>query len=77
MCVSLATIVGGIFIFFQNFKLFFHEKIDFNLFMENVCGNFEPYVVVNAPKYSVSFENNSMVKNILACQKKPISLFCT
>ena len=41
-------IVGDIFIFFQNFKLFFHEKIDFNLFMENCRETFEPYVLVLA-----------------------------
>ena len=32
--------------FSQNFKLFFHEKFDFNLFVANSHGTFEPYVVV-------------------------------
>ena len=36
----------GHFLFFQNFKLFFHEKFNFNLFVANFHGNFEPYVVV-------------------------------
>ena len=47
LCIAIATIVEDIFIFFQNFKLFFHEKIDFNLFMENCHGNFDPYVIVS------------------------------
>ena len=29
LCITIATIVGDIFIFFQNFKLFFHEKFQF------------------------------------------------
>ena len=39
-------IIEDIFIFFQYFKLFFHEKINFNLFVANCRGTFEPYVVV-------------------------------
>ena len=48
LCIAIETIVGDIFIFFQNFKLFFHKKNVFNLFVENCRETFEPYVVVSA-----------------------------
>ena len=46
LCVAIAMIFKDIFIFFQNFKLFFHENINFNLFVTNRRGTFAPYVVV-------------------------------
>ena len=46
LCIAITIIIRGIFIFFKNVKLFFHEKIDFNLFVTNCHGTFEPYVVV-------------------------------
>ena len=46
----------GHFHFFQNFKLFFHKKIDFHLFVANYRGDFEPYVVVILGKHRSFYE---------------------
>ena len=71
MSIAIATIVGDIFIFFQNFKLFFHEKFDFHLFVANCCGRFKPYVVVILGKRRGLYE--AMVTGIQSSQNVTLS----
>ena len=71
LCVTIATIVEDIFIFSQNFKLFFYEKFDFHLFVANCRGRFKPYVVVILGKRRGLYE--AMVTGIQSSQNFTLS----
>ena len=64
-------ISGDIFIFFENFKLFFHEKFDFHLFVANCRGRFKLYVVVILGKHKCFYK--AMVTRVQSSQNVTLS----
>ena len=72
MNVTIVTKVRSIFLFFQKFKLFFHENNVFNFFVETFHGKIEPYVVVCAEGVQINlfqFFLNELLRDATLAQK--------